>query len=115
MSSKLLSTDSLHEGPLKHLCWLCYIAVATALGVCGTALSMPRCSSAPVCHKRLQLCAVLRSPSLCQQAAREAGRRARDQMHHRLGGRAMEAMMEEAIEQAYIEEGLDVSSACVYL
>ena len=33
-------------------------------------------------------------------------------MHHRMGGRAMEAMMEEAIEQAYIEEGLDVSAAC---
>ncbi len=27
----------------------------------------------------------------------------------------MEAMMEEAIEQAYIEEGLDVSSLCFYL
>ena len=27
----------------------------------------------------------------------------------------MEAMVEEAIEQAYIEEGLDVSSACLHL
>ncbi len=31
------SFHSLREEPHKHLCWLCYTALATALGVCGTA------------------------------------------------------------------------------